>query len=127
MRSRLTRVDTVVKDPFTLPKLGTHLKTCSERLEAIAKVKRKPEGEGEARAPSPPEAAETRQIVAQFGREGLNKIKRERLRSVLDMAPGVSKKSVPWILHKWDVNARLRDEAPMRFLKRSRKRLRRRF
>jgi len=26
------------------------------------------------------------------------------------MAPGVSKKSVPWILHKWDVNARLRDD-----------------
>jgi len=60
--------------PFTLPKLGTHLKTCSERLKAIAKVKRKPEGKGEVR---PPEVAEDRQIVAQFGRGGLNKIKRE--------------------------------------------------
>lgn len=48
--------------------------------------------------------------MAQFGREGLNKIKRERLRSVLDMASGVSKKSVPWILHKWDVNTHLKDD-----------------
>jgi len=44
--------------PFTLPKLGTHLKTCSERLKAVAKVKRKPEV-GETR---PPEVAEARQL-----------------------------------------------------------------
>ena len=26
------------------------------------------------------------------------------------MAPGVSGKTIPWILHKWDINARLRDD-----------------
>jgi hypothetical protein len=57
----------------------------------------------------PPEAEE-RRLVAQDGREGLNKIKRDRLRKVLDLVPGIGKKVIPFILHKWDVNTRLRDD-----------------
>jgi hypothetical protein len=72
----------------------------------------KPEEEEEAKREGeegPPEAEE-RRLVAQFGREGLNKIKRERLRKVLDLVPGVGNKVIPFILHKWDVNTRLRDD-----------------
>ena len=96
--------------PFTLPELGTHSKTCPERLKALAETKK----EGKEGEVPPPESVEARQIVAQFGREGLNKLKRERLRAVLGMAPGVGKKAVPWIMHNWDVNARVRDD-PMEF------------
>jgi len=53
---------------------------------------------------------EPRQLVAQYGRDGLNQIKKERLNKVLALAPGVGVKSIPYILHRWDVNARLRDD-----------------
>jgi len=58
----------------------------------------------------PPSGLEPRQLVAQFGREGLNQVKRDRLQKVLELAPGVGSKAVPFILHKWDVNARVRDD-----------------
>jgi hypothetical protein len=71
--------------------------------------KRAEEGAEEA-PPAEEKELEPRQLVAQFGREGLNQIKKERLEKVLKMAPGVSGKTIPWILHKWDINARLRDD-----------------
>ena len=53
---------------------------------------------------------ETRQYIAQFGREGLNKIKRGFLKKTLAIAPGMSDKTAEWILHKWDINPRIQDD-----------------
>jgi hypothetical protein len=61
------------------------------------------EKEKEEAEEGPPEADE-RRLVAQFGREGLNKIKRERLGKILDLAPDTGKKVIPFIMHKWGVN-----------------------
>ena len=53
---------------------------------------------------------DARQLVAQYGRDGLNKLKRLFLRKTLGLAPGMSDKTAEWILHKWDINPRLRDD-----------------
>ena len=53
---------------------------------------------------------DARQLVAQFGREGLNKLKRGFLKKTLALAPGMSDKTAEWILHKWDINPRVQDD-----------------
>lgn len=53
---------------------------------------------------------DARQLVAQYGREGLNKLKRRFLRKTLSLAPSLSEKTAEWILHKWDINPRLQDD-----------------
>jgi len=53
---------------------------------------------------------DARQLVAQFGREGLNKLKRGFLKKTLALAPGMSDKTAEWILHKWDINPRIQDD-----------------
>jgi len=53
---------------------------------------------------------DARQLVAQFGREGLNKLKRGFLKKTLALAPGMADKTAEWILHKWDINPRLQDD-----------------
>jgi len=87
--------------------LGNHVKyECEDAKKSKESAKEKV-GEGpltEEKSLSP------RQLVAQFGRDGLNQIKKERLKKVLQLAPGVGAKSIPYILHKWDVNARVRDD-----------------
>ena len=85
-------------------KLGNHVKyDCEEAKKAKGSVKEKPREE----SPKEEKELDPRQLVAQFGREGLNQIKRERLKRVLELAPGVGTKVIPFILHKWDVNARV--------------------
>jgi hypothetical protein len=95
-------------------KLGNHVKyDCEEAKKAKESVKEKLGEEKETPREEPPKdekELEPRQLVAQFGRDGLNQIKRERLKRVLDLAPGVGGKVIPFILHKWDVNARVRDD-----------------
>ena len=53
---------------------------------------------------------DARQLVAQYGREGLNKLKRGFLKKTLALAPGMSDKTAEWILHKWDINPRIQDD-----------------
>ena len=53
---------------------------------------------------------DARQLVAQFGREGLNKLKRGFLKKTLALAPGMTGKTAEWILHKWDINPRVQDD-----------------
>ncbi len=95
-------------------KLGNHVKyECEEAKKAKESVKEKPGEEKEKPGEEPPKEEkelDPRQLVAQFGRDGLNQIKRERLKRVLDLAPGIGGKVIPFILHKWDVNARVRDD-----------------
>jgi len=87
--------------------LGNHVKY---ECEAARKAKEGELEKGEEGPPEEPKVLEARQLVAQFGREGLNQVKKERLKEVLELAPGVSRKIVPWILRKWDLNARIRDD-----------------
>jgi len=90
--------------------LGNHVKyECEAAREAKEKEKKAEKEVGEG-PPGVLEGPEARQLVAQFGRDGLNQVKKERLKEVLELAPGVGKKVVPWILRKWDLNARLRDD-----------------
>jgi hypothetical protein len=53
---------------------------------------------------------DARQLVAQYGRDGLNKLKRGFLKKTLALAPGMSDKTAEWILHKWDINPRVQDD-----------------
>jgi hypothetical protein len=53
---------------------------------------------------------DARQLVAQFGRDGLNKLKRGFLKKTLALAPGMADKTAEWILHKWDINPRVQDD-----------------
>jgi len=39
----------------------------------------------------------------------LNQVKRRRLESILNIAPGVGSRVVPFIMHKWDSNSQVRD------------------
>ena len=53
---------------------------------------------------------DVRQLVAQYGREGLNKLKRGFLKRTMALAPGMADKTAEWILHKWDINPRVQDD-----------------
>ena len=53
---------------------------------------------------------DARQLVAQFGRDGLNKLKRGFLKKTLALAPEMADKTAEWILHKWDINPRVQDD-----------------
>ena len=65
--------------------LGNHVKyECEGAKKAKESVKEKPMGE----PPKEEKELEPRQLVAQFGRDGLNQIKRERQKSVLGRASG---------------------------------------
>jgi hypothetical protein len=53
---------------------------------------------------------DARQLVAQYGREGLNKLKRGFLKKTMALAPGMADKTAEWILHKWNINPRVQDD-----------------
>ena len=79
---------------------GKHLREGERDLRASGKHLE----EGEVSEP------DARQLVAQFGRDGLNKLKRGFQKKTMALAPGMSDKTAEWILHKWDINPRLRDD-----------------
>ena len=70
---------------------GKHLREGERDLRASGKHLE----EGEVSEP------DARQLVAQYGREGLNKLKRGFLRKTLALAPGMADKTGEWILRKW--------------------------
>jgi hypothetical protein len=79
---------------------GKHL----EEGERDSRASEKHLEEGELSEP------DARQLVAQFGREGLTKLKRGFLKKTLALAPGMADKTAEWILHKWDINPRVQDD-----------------
>jgi len=76
----------------------------SIRRKRDSKASEKSLGEGEM------SEVETRQYIAQYGRDGLNKIKRGFLKKTLAIAPNMSDKTAEWILHKWDINPAIQDD-----------------
>jgi hypothetical protein len=56
--------------------------------------------------PPPPSAVKMspREYVALFGEEGLKKLKRQRLVEFLNIAPGVGKRMVAWVLKQFDLD-----------------------
>jgi len=50
------------------------------------------------------------QLVSLFGREGLDKLKRSQLEKSLRAAPGVSSSQVEWVLYRWNMYDRCREE-----------------
>jgi uncharacterized C2H2 Zn-finger protein len=53
---------------------------------------------------------DTRAMIAQEGRDGLNKLKRDRLAEVLSSHPKVASRARVYILRKWETNERMRDD-----------------
>jgi len=51
-----------------------------------------------------------RVMISMEGRPALNRLKRERLVSVLSKAPRMGSQSVKWILDRWDNNDRIKDD-----------------
>jgi len=99
-----------------------YLEIKQKRARAIAEARRrKREAELEAEAPptGPQVAAparkeltpdEIRTIVALEGREGLNRLKRERLQEVLSKHPRVTPRVKEYVLYVWDTNELVRND-----------------
>jgi len=62
----------------------------------------------------PPEAEEEEmppeQMVSLYGREGLDRLKRRQLERALASAPGVKPSQVTWVLYRWDMYQRCRED-----------------
>jgi hypothetical protein len=82
------------------------------RIKGQVSIRRKRESRASEKSLEEGEMGEvdTRQYIAQYGREGLNKIKRGFLKKTLAIAPAMSDKTAEWILHKWDINPRIQDD-----------------
>ena len=82
------------------------------RIKGLVSIRRKRDSRSSEKHLAEGEVSEpdARQLVAQFGREGLNKLKRGFLRKTLALAPGLADKTAEWILHKWDINPRVQDD-----------------
>lgn len=65
---------------------------------------------GEERGPPKPDISkmQPREIVAFYGPEGLDMLKRQRLAEFLSIAPGVGDKIAQWILKQWDTDTNIR-------------------
>jgi len=82
------------------------------RIKGQVAIRRKRDSKASERHVEEGEVSEpdARQLVAQYGREGLNKLKRGFLKKTLALAPGLADKTAEWILHKWDINPRVQDD-----------------
>lgn len=68
-----------------------------------------PPGGGPSKAPASMEGLTEREMVAFYGEEGLDRVKRERLSRLLEHSPeSVSAKSRDWIMDQWDTNETVR-------------------
>ena len=95
----------------SIPELGTHSKSCPERLKAKKKKMEEPEAptkeeEEEIGGVPPPSATKMspREYITLYGEEGLQKLKRDRLIEFLSVAPKVSNRIVTWILKQYDLD-----------------------
>lgn len=95
--------DFVAKTPA---ELGRHMRYSHPKEEV--------EEEGKVAEPSKPISEMTEEelatMVALEGRSGLNKIKYERLKQVLDKHPKINSQARDWILWQWEVDEAIRDD-----------------
>jgi len=78
---------------------GTH-KPKSTREEKLGEESRPPAPDLSKMAP--------REVVAYYGQEGLETLKRERLFEFLKIAPGVGEKIAEWVMKQWDTDTSIR-------------------
>jgi len=88
---------------------GDHKKAEEERQKAKAAAG----GPPDISRGGPPDTSRMspREIVAYYGPEGLEMLKRQRLSEFLSIAPGVGEKIAQWILKQWDTDQNIRKSA----------------